>query len=73
MSHTTTLLKLKAFSLEIQEIFLSREDKRVQVSVCTRKEPPYTLSHLQPFPGVKLWLLTDTSGKEISYGAGITP
>lgn len=64
---------LKAFPLEIQEKPLSSEDKWVHVSVCTHTEPSYTLSHLQPSPGVKLWLLTDTSGKEIPYGAGISP
>lgn len=64
---------LKAFPLGIQETLLSREDKWVHVSVCTHMEPPYTLSHLQPSPGVKLWLLTDTSSKEIPYGGGISP
>ena len=64
---------LKASPLEIQAKLLPNVDEWVHVSVCTHREPPYTPSHLQPSPGVKLWLLTDTSGKEIPYGAGISP
>lgn len=73
MGHIIIMLVVKTFSLEIQETFPSIDDKLVHVSVCTHIKPPYTLSHLQPSPGVKLWLLTDNSGKEISYGAGISP
>lgn len=65
--------RIKIFPLEVQEKLLFSGDKQVHVSVCTHVRPPYTLSHLQPSPGVKLWLLTDTSGKEIPHGAGISP
>lgn len=51
----------------------NKKNEQDPIQVFSHTATPYTLRHLQPSCGVKLWLPTDTFGKKIASRAGTSP